>query len=128
MCSYRHGSSWLTYVVILGILLCSYTTSAKDVVYDFNITYVTANPDGLFERQVIGINNQWPIPEIHVTKGDRLIVNVQNHLEDQPTALHWHGLFLEGTTYMDGPTQVTQCEVGPGGSFTYNFTINQPGT
>lgn len=26
----------------------------------WNITYTTANPDGLFERQVIGVNGSWP--------------------------------------------------------------------
>lgn len=26
----------------------------------WNITYTQANPDGLFERQVIGVNGTWP--------------------------------------------------------------------
>lgn len=29
---------------------------------------------------------------------------------------------------MDGPVGVTQCPIQPGSRFTYNFTINQPGT
>lgn len=29
---------------------------------------------------------------------------------------------------MDGPVGVTQCDVPPGSSFTYNFTVEQPGT
>jgi iron transport multicopper oxidase len=33
---------------------------AARVVYDWNITYTTANPDNLFERQVVGVNGQWP--------------------------------------------------------------------
>lgn len=33
---------------------------AARVVYDWNITYTTANPDGLFERQVVGVNGKWP--------------------------------------------------------------------
>lgn len=34
---------------------------AARVVYDMNITYVNdVNPDGLYSRQVVGINNQWP--------------------------------------------------------------------
>jgi iron transport multicopper oxidase len=35
-------------------------TQAARVIYDWNITYVTANPDNLFERQVVGVNGQWP--------------------------------------------------------------------
>lgn len=30
--------------------------------YDFDIGWVRANPDGEFERPVIGINGAWPIP------------------------------------------------------------------
>lgn len=26
----------------------------------WNISYATANPDGLFERRVIGVNGTWP--------------------------------------------------------------------
>ncbi|KAF3937579.1 Laccase-4 [Dactylella cylindrospora] len=100
---------------------------AKTVTYDFNVTYTEANPDGQFLRRVIGINNQWPIPAIDVEKGDRVIVNLENGL-DVPTSLHFHGLFQNGTNYMDGPGGVTQCPLGPGQKMTYNFTINQPGT
>ncbi|KAL7944458.1 Cupredoxin [Trichoderma barbatum] len=102
--------------------------SAATVTYDFNITWVTANPDGAFARPVIGINNQWPIPHIEANVGDRVIVNVNNQLGNQSTSLHFHGLFMNGTTHMDGPVGVTQCEIPPGHSFQYDFSINQPGT
>lgn len=26
----------------------------------YNISYVQANPDGLFERQAVGVNGTWP--------------------------------------------------------------------
>jgi iron transport multicopper oxidase len=35
-------------------------SQAARVVYDWNVTYTTANPDGLFERQVVGVNGAWP--------------------------------------------------------------------
>ncbi|KAH6695486.1 Cupredoxin [Plectosphaerella plurivora] len=101
---------------------------AATVSYDFKIGWVTANPDKAFDRPVIGINGQWPIPRIEANIGDNVIVNVQNDLGNQSTSLHFHGLFMNGTTHMDGPAQVTQCEIPPGVSFTYNFTIDQPGT
>lgn len=105
-------------------LLCT----AKTVTYDFTAGWVTANPDGAFERPVIGMNGQWPLPTIEVTKGDRLIVKLHNELGNQSTSIHWHGLFQNGTSHMDGPVQVTQCAVPPGGSFVYDFVIDQPGT
>lgn len=49
-------------------------------------------------------------------------------LGNQSTSLHFHGLFQNGTNEMDGPVGVTQCDVPPGSTFTYNFTIDQPGT
>ncbi|KAF3172319.1 hypothetical protein TWF106_004966 [Orbilia oligospora] len=101
---------------------------SKTVTYDFNVTYTTANPDGQFERRVIGINGEWPIPTIEIEKGDRLVVNLVNGLPDVETSLHWHGLFQNGTNAMDGPGKVTQCALAPGQKMTYNFTINQPGT
>ncbi|KZF23935.1 multicopper oxidase [Xylona heveae TC161] len=96
--------------------------------YDFNITWVTANPDGAKERPTIGINNQWPIPPITADVGDRVLVNVNNQLGNQSTSLHFHGLYMNGTTEMDGVVGVTQCSIAPGQSFLYNFTVDQPGT
>ncbi|KAI0406374.1 Cupredoxin [Xylaria palmicola] len=103
-------------------------TTATTVTYDFNITWVTANPDGAFDRPTIGINGQWPIPQIEADVGDDVVVHVTNQLGNQSTSLHFHGLFMNGTAHMDGPAQVSQCSIPPGASFTYNFTIDQPGT
>ncbi|KAL0940862.1 iron transport multicopper oxidase fet3 precursor [Colletotrichum truncatum] len=104
------------------------TAFAATVSYNFNIGWVTANPDGAFDRPTIGINGEWPIPRIDANIGDTILINVHNHLGNQSTSLHFHGLFMNGTTHMDGPSQVSQCAILPGASFTYNFTINQPGT
>jgi len=101
---------------------------AATVTYDFEISWVTANPDGMANRPTIGINGQWPIPRIQADVGDRIIVNVLNSLGNQSTSLHFHGIFMNGTTDMDGPSFVTQCPIPPGARFTYNFTVEQPGT
>lgn len=66
---------------------------AATVSHDFEIGSVTANPDGAFERPVIGINGQWPIPPIVANVGDQIIVNVTNSLGNQTTSLHFHGLY-----------------------------------
>jgi len=95
----------------------------KTVTYDFNITWVNTNPDGAFERPTIGINGQWPLPVMTAEIGDRVIVNVDNQLGNQSTTLHFHGLFQNGTTAMDGPAMVTQCGIPAGSQFTYNFTV-----
>jgi iron transport multicopper oxidase len=111
----------------LGLALaaaCAASVSRAAVVqHDFNITWVTANPDGAFDRPTIGINGKWPIPQIDANVGDRVVINVHNQLGNQSTSLHFHGLFMNGTTHMDGPSYVTQCPIEPGGSMTYNFTV-----
>ena len=98
-------------------------THAANITYDFNITWVSANPDGLFNRPTIGINGQWPIPHITATVGDHVVVNVENQLGNQTTSLHFHGLYMNGTNEMDGVTGTTQCSIPPGSSFTYSFDV-----
>ena len=119
------GYAVLLFVLIVG--LAAVVAQAKTVTYDFNVSWVMANPDGLFERKVVGINGQWPLPVIEVEKGDQLVVNMHNSL-DRGASIHYHGLFQNGTNYMDGPSMINQCPVPPGSSITYNFTVNQNGT
>ena len=71
-----------------------------------------------FDRQVPG-------PRISVTQGDRVRFNVTNDLP-QPTTVHWHGLVVPNA--MDGPAQITQDPIPPGGRFTYEFVVQQAGT
>jgi iron transport multicopper oxidase len=113
--------------LVAALCLLQYV-QAKTVTYDFNVTWVTANPDGLYDRKVVGINGQWPLPVIEVDKGDQLVVNMYNGLGTHSTSIHFHGMFQNGTNDMDGPSMVTQCPVVPGSSITYNFTVNQNGT
>ncbi|KAK3297987.1 Cupredoxin [Chaetomium fimeti] len=128
----HYGDALVGYLrlTLLGCLLWhALPANAATVTYDFNITWVTANPDGMADRPTIGINGQWPVPTIRVNKGDRLIVNVLNSLGNQSTSLHFHGLFMSGATHMDGPVSVTQCPIVTSDlPFTYNFTVDQPGT
>jgi iron transport multicopper oxidase len=114
--------------LLTSTALFASSVAAKTVTLDWNITWVTANPDGLKERPVIGINGEWPMPTVEVDKGDRLVVNVHNSLPEHNTSIHFHGMYQNGTNYMDGPPGVVQCPIIPGQDFTYNFTVNQNGT
>lgn len=96
--------------------------------YNFTVGWVNRNPDGQHERRVMGVNGQWPIPAIYATVGDQVVVNVKNELVDRPCSLHFHGLYMNGTSNMDGVAQTTQCPIPPNSSFTYSFNITQPGT
>lgn len=112
-------------MICASLLALGYVAHAATVTYDFNITWVTANPDGAYNRPVIGINGQWPIPVMTATVGDRVIVNAVNQLGNQTTSLHFHGLYMNGTTQMDGPVGVSQCGIPPGGAFKYDFHVSR---
>lgn len=98
-------------------------TLAATVTYDWDITWVNANPDGAKMRPVIGINGQWPCPTLKANVGDHVVVNVNNKLGNETTSLHFHGLMQQGTNSMDGASQVHQCPIPPGSSFTYSFQV-----
>ncbi|OJJ34660.1 hypothetical protein ASPWEDRAFT_110479 [Aspergillus wentii DTO 134E9] len=101
---------------------------AATVNLDWDVTWVDANPDGLAERPVVGINGEWPLPVLNFTKGDQVVVNLTNKLGNETTSLHFHGFYQQGSTEMDGPPGVTQCDIMPGDTMIYNMTLNQTGT
>ena len=85
------------------------------------------NPDGVY-RPMLLINGQFPGPLIECNEGDTIIVHVHN-LGINATSFHWHGIYQNGTNWMDGTVGVTQCPIAPGGRFTYEFQIRgQSGT
>ena len=113
---------------LITTVLCGALVRAATIQYEWNITRLYANPDGAYNKPTMGINGQWPLPVVNVTKGDRLVIHVNNQLGNESTSLHFHGLHQNGTNSMDGPAGVTQCGIPPGSSFTYNFTADQVGT
>jgi iron transport multicopper oxidase len=94
--------------IALVICCLSWSVLAAVQTLEWNVTYTTANPDGLQERRVIGVNGKWPPPQIDLNYGDRLVLTVNNQLDDVTTGLHAHGLYQNGTNYFDGPIGVTQ--------------------
>ncbi len=73
----------------------------------------------------ITYNGQVPGPLIRVTEGDTVRVTFKNEL-GEATSIHWHGLHVPNS--MDGVPPMTQREIGPGQSYTYEFTASHAGT
>ena len=113
----------LSNFLYICIVFLSSFASAATRVYNFTTGWLTTNPDGQFERTTIGINGQWPLPRIEADVGDRVIVNLKNDLGNQSTSIHFHGLFMNGSSHMDGVASGTQCPVPPGATFTYDFNV-----
>ena len=68
---------------------------------------------------------QYPGPEIRVTEGQSVRVNVPNELPEG-TTVHWHG--LDVTNEQDGVPGITQPEIAPGETWTYEFVVERVGT
>jgi len=72
-----------------------------------------------------GYNGRVHGPTIEAVEGDLVRIYVTNKLPE-PTAVHWHGLFLPNG--MDGVGGLTQKAIQPGETYKYEFTLKQNGT
>ncbi|MCJ1281285.1 hypothetical protein MMC26_000603 [Xylographa opegraphella] len=90
--------------------------------YWWTIENAELNPDGVYKSMIV-INGQFPGPMINCNEGDTVIVNVKNKGMNA-TSIHWHGIYQNGTNWMDGTVGITQCPIASGGIFTYEFKIS----
>lgn len=95
--------------------------------YHWTIAEHHLNPDGVLRPMTL-INAMFPGPLIECNEGDEIVVHVDNQASNA-TSIHWHGLYQNGTNWMDGTVGSTQCPIAPGHSFTYRFNVTgQTGT
>jgi FtsP/CotA-like multicopper oxidase with cupredoxin domain len=90
--------------------------------HQWRITKELRRPDGVL-KPVYCINGDFPGPTLEVVPGDRLIIEVQNCLDNEGVSIHWHGLSMREANAMDGAVGITQASIAPVSNFTYNFTI-----
>jgi FtsP/CotA-like multicopper oxidase with cupredoxin domain len=76
-------------------------------------------------REAYAFNGVVPGPVIRVNEGDPVRIVVENALPES-TAVHWHGMDLPND--QDGVPGLTQPEIEPGGSHTYEWKAISPGT
>jgi FtsP/CotA-like multicopper oxidase with cupredoxin domain len=95
--------------------------------YKWSIVNRVGNPDGIY-RPMLMINGLFPGPLIEANEGDTLVIEVDNQ-SDNATSIHFHGIYQNGTNFMDGTTGITQCPIAPSRKFRYEFTVTgQSGT
>ncbi|SGY78825.1 BQ5605_C008g04964 [Microbotryum silenes-dioicae] len=115
---------------LTGLIAAGSASAAVHEVW-YNITSAKANPSGLFERSVVGVNGTWPPPALFVNENDTVIVHATNLL-DHPTAIHHHqlhlisfqGMYFFNTSYYDGAPGVTQCGIPPKATLTYEIPVS----
>ncbi|EGG00260.1 multi-copper oxidase laccase-like protein [Melampsora larici-populina 98AG31] len=111
------------------------TSTAQTRNYAWTLTNETAAPDGytrnmlpyssgrdVFEARADRISKNFSV--LVLKEGDTINVAVTNSLSDS-VSIHWHGIYQNGTAWMDGVTGVTQCPIPAGSTFTYTFTISR---
>jgi FtsP/CotA-like multicopper oxidase with cupredoxin domain len=118
--------------------------TCRTVYYEFDITNATVSPDGV-ERMALLVNGQMPGPTIEAnwsvstslqhttnidikTRGDTVIVKVNNRVQDNGTSIHFHGIRQLNNAEYDGVPSITQCPIAPGDSFTYKWVATNYGT
>ncbi|KAJ1528150.1 hypothetical protein ONE63_008064 [Megalurothrips usitatus] len=104
---------------------CDVCTPGADNMFTSECQCVRA--DGV-ERGVLTVNRMLPGPSIQVCQGDRIVVDVKNHMEGMELTLHWHGLWQYGSQYSDGVPYVTQCPIHEGNTFRYQMEATNEGT
>lgn len=116
------GISKMPYTIEGGVKV--FRMSAEPVVIQFQDM---SDPHGMRKRPIHawGYNGSVIGPTIEVVEGDRVRFIVENKLSE-PTTIHWHGLHIP--IEMDGVPGFSHEPIPAGGTFTYEFTLEQHGT
>ncbi|XP_018575474.1 laccase [Anoplophora glabripennis] len=114
----------LEYYTVLGAACQVCTPNATNTVSS-HCQCVLA--DGV-ERGILTANRMVPGPSIQVCEGDKVVVDVENHMEGMEVTIHWHGVWQRGTQYYDGVPFVTQCPIQQGNTFRYQWVAGNAGT
>lgn len=96
---------------------------SKIVNYTLEVNY-----KWMLGKAVIAINGKDIGPTIRVNVGDVLRIKVINSLWKGGITVHWHGLRVPGTPWMDGVPSITQCMIKSGTEMTYEFIADHVGT
>lgn len=114
----------LEYYTVLGAACQVCTPNATNSVWS-DCQCVLA--DGV-ERGILTANRMIPGPSIQVCQGDKVVIDVENHIEGMEVTIHWHGVWQRGSQYYDGVPYVTQCPIQEGNTFRYQWTAGNEGT
>ena len=93
---------------------------------EFDLTLGTRTVDFTGrQRTATTVNSSLPAPILRWREGERVTLRVRNEL-DVNSSLHWHGLILPPE--MDGVPGLSFSGIEPGGTYRYEFDVQQNGT
>ncbi|KAL3357998.1 hypothetical protein AABB24_015234 [Solanum stoloniferum] len=116
---------FLVSLMIASCLLSSVSAATRHYKFEVKMQNVTRL---CHTKSIVTVNGQFPGPRIVAREGDRLEIEVVNHVHNN-ISIHWHGIRQVRSGWADGPAYVTQCPIQTGQKYLYNFTIiGQRGT
>ncbi|KAG0601867.1 hypothetical protein M758_11G144400 [Ceratodon purpureus] len=121
------GARWAAALLGLAMVAGMSMVSAKVVEYEWEVSYINAAPD-CYSKTILGINGIYPGPTVRASQNDTVRVTMKNHVATEGITMHWHGIRQIGSPWADGTAAVSQCPIVYGESFTYEFTVDRPGT
>jgi CopA family copper-resistance protein len=111
----------------LGGAAASVTGGApRDVVMDFHIRREGIAIANGYASSAFTVNHNIPAPLLELWEGRTALLRIHNHIPDELTSIHWHGILLP--FQMDGVTGVSFPGIAPGGTFEAHFPVRQSGT
>ncbi|OWM69087.1 hypothetical protein CDL15_Pgr025274 [Punica granatum] len=116
-----------SYHVILLSTLIHPSLGSKTRRFKWDVEYMFWSPDCV-ENIVMGINGQFPGPNIRARAGDTVHVELTNKLYTEGVVIHWHGIRQFGSPWADGTASISQCAINPGETFIYQFKVERAGT
>jgi FtsP/CotA-like multicopper oxidase with cupredoxin domain len=111
---------------LLCLLVSLTFIHAKTVDYKLNIAEEAWAPDGVKPIRALTVNGGLPGPTLRFRVGDTARITVHNHLGNEETSVHWHGLLLPNA--QDGVPRLTTPPIKPGESHVFEFPLKHPGT
>ncbi|KAM7512378.1 hypothetical protein LguiB_011253 [Lonicera macranthoides] len=64
-------------------------------------------------KSTVTVNREFPGPWIMAREGDRLVIQVLNHVQNK-ISIHWHGIRQLQSGWADGPAYISQCPIQTG--------------
>lgn len=99
--------------------------AAKVILYELTIDERFVSPAGKAVK-ALTINGTIPGPTLRFTIGDTARITVVNHLKQEQTSIHWHGLLVP--YQQDGVPYLTTPPIYPGTSHIFEFELKHTGT
>lgn len=120
-----HTGSWLRLLCAMIVITLGQAAEPPSVTYILDVAETALAPAGI-PRTALTINGGIPGPVLRFRVGDQADILVRNHLANEDTSIHWHGLLVPNSE--DGVPYTTTPPIPPGQERRFRFPLTHVGT